>query len=377
MSKRDLATEELEVHSRIERDGLAPRPVAAGTTRRTFLGATAAATVAGAMLRSSDADAAAEKINYAAAPPTGFRPFSAPGRIVKVKKSNSLMPNGYYPKDADAKEMLRRALQELTGEADMAKAAAKFVHKDDKVCVKVNGIALKNMGTNKELVIPFLEAMIASGVPAGNITVLEQYGSFLSGTRIDDKNVPAGVKVAVHNNGDATMQSRVIPNTGGTSTKFVRVLTESTALINFSLIKDHSICGYTGCLKNITHGCSINPHDFHAHKASPQIAMLAAQDVIKSRIRLCITDGFKVMAQGGPLWKKPEYVVPHESVYVTTDMVAMDTIGWEIVEAERKKFGLKSLTDDGRTPAYIKEAGELGLGVHDRAAIQLREIVLG
>jgi uncharacterized protein (DUF362 family) len=360
----------LEVHQRIEQDS--------ELSRRTFLGGAAAVAVASTMLGSSDANAGtAPNVSYAASPPAGFRPFAAPGRIVKVKKSNSMMPNGFYPKEADAKAMLQRALQELTGESDMAKAAGKFVHKDDKVCVKVNGIALKNMGTNRELVIPFLEAMIASGVKPENITVLEQYGSFLSGTRIDDKSVPAGVKVAVHNNGDATMQSRIIPGTNGTSTKFVRVLTESTALINFSLIKDHSICGYTGCLKNVTHGCSINPHDFHLHHASPQIALLAAQDVIKSRIRLCITDGFKVMAQGGPLWKKPEYVVPHEAVYVTTDMVAMDTIGWEIVEKERANFKLKSLTDDGRPPEYIKEAGELGLGIADRTAIQLREIVLG
>ena len=370
MAADDRAPEDLEVHRRIEQDG--------DLSRRTFLGGAAAAAVAGTMLRSSDALAGTDpKINYAASPPAGFRPFAAPGRVIKVKKSNSLMPNGFYPKPDDAKEMLRRAMQELTGKSDLAQAAGMFVHKDDKVCVKVNGIALKNMGTNKELVLPFLEAMIASGVPAGNITVLEQYGSFLSGTRIDDKNVPAGVKVAVHNNGDATMQSRVIPGTGGTSTKFVRVLTEATALINFSLIKDHSICGYTGCLKNMTHGCSINPHDFHAHHASPQIAMLAAQDVIKSRIRLNITDGFKVMAHGGPLWKHAEYVVPHEAVYVTTDPVAMDAIGWEIVEKERATFKMKSLTDEGRPPTYIKEAADLGLGIADRASIQLREIVLG
>jgi len=62
--------------------------------------------------------------------------------------------------------------------------------------VKVNGIAKQNMGTNKELVLPFLEAMIASGVKPENITVLEQYGDFLSGTRINAQNVPAGVKVA-------------------------------------------------------------------------------------------------------------------------------------------------------------------------------------
>ena len=58
--------------------------------------------------------------------------------------------------------------------------------------MKVNGIAEQNMGTNKELVLPFLEAMIAAGVKPENITVLEQYGSFLAGTRVNDSNVPAG-----------------------------------------------------------------------------------------------------------------------------------------------------------------------------------------
>jgi uncharacterized protein (DUF362 family) len=257
----------------------------------------------------------------------------------------------------------------------MAQAAALFVHKDDKVCVKVNGIGSEKMGTNKELVFPFIEAMIASGVPAENITVLEQYGSFLAGTRITPTNVPKGVKVSTHTNNDATMPFRMIPGTG-VQTKFVRVLTESTALINFSLIKDHSICGYTGALKNMTHGCSINPHDFHVHHASPQIAQMYAQDVIKSRVRLNIADGFKVMADGGPLWKRPEMVKPHEAVYASTDPVAMDTIGWEVVEKLRADLNLKTLTEAGREPAYIKAAADLGLGVHERAKITLKEVAI-
>ena len=130
------------------------------------------------------------------------------------------------------------------------------------------------------------------------------------------------------------MDERMITGTG-VKTKFVRVLTESTAVINFSLIKDHSIMGYTGMLKNMTHGCQTLPHYYHQHHGAPQIAMLYAQDVIKSRVRLCITDGFKLMFNGGPKWTEPRFVVPHESVYVTTDAVAMDTLGAELVDKAR------------------------------------------
>jgi uncharacterized protein (DUF362 family) len=271
--------------------------------------------------------------------------------------------------------MLARALTELTGKPDLVSATREFVSPGDVVCVKVNGIAEHNMGTNKELVLPFLEAMIAAGVKPQNITVLEQYFSFLAGTRVNDSNVPAGVKTSVHQNKDATMDELMITGTE-VKTKFVRVLTESTAVINFSLIKDHSICGYTGMLKNMTHGCQILPHYFHRHHASPQIALLYAQDVIKSRVRLCITDGYKVMFNGGPKWTEPRFVVPHESVYVTTDPVAMDTIGAEIVDKVRQEKGMRTLAGEGRPAAYIKAAGELGLGVADRSAIQLSEITL-
>jgi uncharacterized protein (DUF362 family) len=335
--------------------------------RRTFVGAAAAA--------AATAGAARADAGLAAVPPPGFTPFAAPGKIVRVTKAGCLMPNGFYPKEDDAKAMLTRAMTELTGKKDLPEAVGLFVHKDDKVCVKVNGIAQQQMATNKELVLPFLDAMIASGVKPENITVLEQFANFFGGTRLTLTNVPKGVKVAIHNNGNATMPERVIPGTG-VRTQFVSALTDSTAVVNFALIKDHSICGYTGMLKNMTHGCSINPHDFHAHHASPQIAMMYAQDVIKTRVRLCITDGFKVMCHGGPLWKQPQYVKPHESVYVSTDPVAMDTIGWEIVEKHRAEKGLKTLADEGRPPAYIQIAGSLGLGVNERQQIQLKEVTI-
>jgi uncharacterized Fe-S center protein len=348
----------------------------AGPSRRGFIAGAAGVAAAATLLKSADAFAADDAgPSLAASPPAGFTPFNAPGSIVKVTKADCLAANKTYPKPDAAKEMLTKALTELTGKPDLVTAVMQFVHKDDKVVVKVNGIALRKMGTNAELVIPFLQAMIDGGVPASSITVLEQYNSFLDGTRVSAANVPAGVKINVHANGDATMKERLIPGTG-VRTKFVRALTEATAAINFSLIKDHSICGYTGCLKNMTHGCQIYPHYFHTHHASPQIAQLYAQDVIKSRVRLNIVDAYKVMANGGPLMKQPQHVYPFESVFVTTDPVAMDATGWDLVEKLRAEKGLHTLTAEGREPAYIKAAADLGLGVFDRSQIHVKELTI-
>src|SRR6185295_3036120 len=128
------------------------------------------------------------------------------------------------------------------------------------------------------------------------------------------------------------------------------------------------------CLKNMTHGSIINPHEHHAHHASPQIAVLYAHEILKSRVRLHITDGFKIIYDQGPLDKNPKRRIPHGAVYVATDPVAMDTFGLGVVEKARKENGLKTLSQAGRQPTYIAKAAELGLGVHDLNRIRVQEV---
>jgi uncharacterized protein (DUF362 family) len=349
-------------------------------SRRAFLegailGAGAAA--AGSLVRPATAFAADTTApRLAASPPPGFTPMCAPGRVVKVAKSNVLVPNGLWPKEDAARLMLERAMLELTGEADLGKAFSRFVHKDDKVAIKLNGISGQTgatMATNKELVLPIIDGVIAAGVAPTSIVVFEQYTSFLSGTRISSKNVPPGVTAVVHGTKDATMPEIQVV---GVPTRFARQLTDATAVINVALIKDHGICGYTGCIKNVTHGCIVNPSSFHQHNGSPQIAALYAQDIVKSRVRLHITDGFKVLYDGGPIDKLPDRRVPHEAVYASTDPVAMDVIGWGVVEKWRKDKGLPTLAKSGREPSYIRIASDLGLGIANLDQIRMKEIAL-
>ena len=89
----------------------------------------------------------------------------------------------------------------------------------------------------------------------------------------------------------------------------------ATAVIDIGLVKDHAICGYTGALKNMTHGTINNPEAHHAHYANPQIAMLYAHPIMKSRVRLHIADAFRLMYDRGPLLKDPNTIVPHGAVY--------------------------------------------------------------
>jgi uncharacterized protein (DUF362 family) len=306
--------------------------------------------------------------------------LSMPGKVVKVVGSNTLQPNGLWPLPAAAKSMLPRAMAELTGKSDLGEAFAMFVHKDDKVAIKPNGLGASRgatMGSNKELIVEIVRGVMAAGVPASNITIFDQFVTFLKGTRVCDGTLqpapefPSGISTVVHRNRGAVMGSIRV---SGVPTKFVRPFTEATAVINVPLIKDHSLCGYTGALKNITHGCTTNPQSFHAHQCSPQIAELYAQEVVKTRVVLHVLDGYKAMYDGGPKDRKPKCRVPHHAIYVSTDPVALDVLGWQVVDQLRRDNKLSSLADAGREPTYIRVAAELGLGIDDQSKIDVREV---
>jgi uncharacterized protein (DUF362 family) len=351
------------------------------TTRRRFLqGAAASAGAVTFGAPEGEAEAASSLDQYIAKPPAGFTPLSTPGKLTKVSAKGDfasfMQPNQLWPKPEVAKRMLEKALMEFTGANNLNAALGRFISKDDVVAIKVNGIAGQKgtytMATNYEVILPVVEAVLALGVPPAKVTVYEQFPDFLAGTRVNVRKwtLPAGVVTGTHNNRDHKMPDIKIYQ--GIKTKYARMFTDATAVINITMIKDHSISGYTGTMKNITHGNVNNPHEHHANQASPQIAMLYNHPIVTSRVRLHITDAFKIMYDKGPLDKDPKTRIPHGAVYVSTDPIAMDTMGVKIIDDERKARNLPSLKDAGREPRYIQTGAELGLGIHDFNQIRMQ-----
>jgi uncharacterized protein (DUF362 family) len=349
-----------------------------GLDRRQFISGTAVG--AGVLATGVAADAQSSRSDrdlappgtLAAAPPAGFVPFSAPGRVVRVNKQGSLRAGGLYPRTDAAQAMVDRAVMELTGQSTVAQAWGQLVHPRDRVGIKVNGIALRNMSSNKETVLAILNGIRAAGVPADQIVLYDQYQGFFASTRITQRDIPAGARIMVHSNREVGASTRVPSG----RTAYAQAMLGCTAVINVPLIKDHSICGYTGAMKNMTHGSVRNPEAFHLHHASPQIAELYSHEAIRSRVRVHITDAFKVMYDGGPLDRNPNARVPFEAVFASTDPVATDRVGANIVNEFRARNHMLSLERRGTPPDYIAHAAALGLGIADPARIDVRVVTL-
>jgi uncharacterized protein (DUF362 family) len=157
-------------------------------------------------------------------------------------------------------------------------------------------------------------------------------------------------------------------------------------LINLPVLKDHQSAGVTLCLKNLSHGLVNNVNRTHSspslNACNAFIPAVVALPVIRNKTVLHILDGVKGQYHGGP-GGHPEFAWEHHTLYFSTDPVAMDHIGWEVIDAKRESVGMKKLVEAlpdkvstfvHRQPEHVEIAGALGLGVWDRAKIDLRKV---
>jgi uncharacterized protein (DUF362 family) len=367
---------------RARRRSRTPEDVSSTFSRRTLLqGSGASLLFAATSSALPFAESATSGISpWIAKPPNGFQPLVLPGRVMRVNKRGDfaqyMQPNELWPKPEPAKHMLERVLTGLLGGTSIKEALSRVIHPEERVAVKVNGIAGQNgatMAFNFEFLAPLVEGLIELGVKPHAITVFEQFPKFLAGCRVNvgKHQLPEGVRAEYHGNRDVKMPAvRVFHRV---ETKFVRQVTDASAVINLSMMKDHSLCGFTGALKNMTHGQIVNPHDHHAHLCNPQIPLLYNHPVLRSRVRLHVIDALKIIYDQGPLDTNPQRRLPYGALFASTDAVAMDRVGWHLIENARKEHGLPSFEKVKRSPGYILTAGELGLGVADLNRIRIAE----
>ncbi len=292
---------------------------------------------------------------------------SGPSRSVVAigKRSGLVTPTGAL----DAKLLengLGAAVARAAAEKTPVAAMRRLFKPSDIVGIKVNTLGGRGVSTRPEVPLQLAAWLQAAGVPADHIFIWDRTDRELRAAGYTLSQ--SGVRVFGTNDawGD-------LVEWGPSASRFARVLERDlTAVVSCAILKDHYLAGVTLSMKN-WFGVVHNPNKMHDDGCNPYIAPLNAQKAIRGKLRLNVVDASVGQCNGGPS-RAPRWAWPYSGFLASTDPVAIDAVGWRLLEEQRKAVGLPTLASERREPRYIAEAARLGLGTADLSRIEQLEI---
>lgn len=267
--------------------------------------------------------------------------------------------------------MVAEGIKAFTGEKTESAAWKKLFKPNDIVGIKVNCLFSVGASTHPEVVASLIAGLRSAGIPAANIIVWDRNNREMKSAGFVINNSGSGVQCygTEGNYEDEPTQM------GSFNGRLSKILTQKiTALINVPILKDHSISGITCAMKN-HYGSHNNPGDHHANGCDPYLADLNSIPAIREKTRLIVCDAIRPQCHGGPGYR-PDFVWEYKSLLFATDPVALDFMGWQIIEKRRAEIGRKPLVQEGRPTKFIETAASKGLGTNDPTKMEIiRKVV--
>jgi len=363
-------------------------------SRREYLQAVAGA-LAGAAVLSADAGTPAPGI------PGPYR-----GKVVAIGHSKCIRNQAFQAQPIRA--MVSRGMCELTGAPEPLDAWRRFFSPGDVVGIKMNPVGQPFVCSSPEMLNAIIDGVVSAGVKVADIVVYERYHEIAVNAALG-RWLPPGARLAWAAPAYSDYQLGidgydpdhfvelpfVLPGQDLKDPAAIRsfaatfLTRDITKLINVPVLKSHNAAGVTLALKNLSHGLVNNvnrshqPNQLRIAEFTPAVVSMP---VIRQKTVLNILDGTKGLFHGGPGIMHDEYVWEHKTVYFSTDPVALDRTGLNVIDAQRKKKGLLPVKDPktdeiwtspDRQPEHIDNAGKAGLGESDPAKIDLKAIQLG
>jgi uncharacterized protein (DUF362 family) len=409
-------------------------------------------------------------------------PGPFPGRVIEVYHPEAVRED-HSIRAEPVQAMMNRGMCELTGVDHAVEAWRQFFVPGDVVGIKVNPVGRKRKPSDvgaissPAVLLEVVEGLKSAGVKARDMIVFERYADdfreagyeavlrersmdgvrwYASSARYTDSQLDiAGYDLpSEQRNRDSHVvgyDPNVFISMGYAMPKpyhdpkddrcfrshlTVIVTRMINKLVTIPVLKDHRSAGVTLALKNLSHGLNNNVARSHIpsvlrlsgrvsapNQCNTFIPTAAGQSPIRQKAVLHILDGLIGVYEGGPgSWNKTWGTWRHKSLFFATDPVALDLVGWEIIDAKRAQEGWQPVAQmgalyhrpamatagrlnglvpphilgaaasallgencpgnqetepcDRRQPEHILLAGTLGLGVFDARGIDHRRIHL-
>jgi hypothetical protein len=424
-------------------------------SRRRFLAGTAVGALGGAALgwlgrswthpnlvpASGPVAAPKPQISQASAMPGPYA-----GRVIEVHHEGALgdaKRNGYTERNRPAiKAMIDRGMKELVGSDDAVQAWRSLFSAGDRVGIKVVPVGKPDSISSYEVVLEVIDGLRSAGVRPRDILVFERYKQeFMqsgyheilpdgvhwaaSSFRYDDPQLEINGQLPDHPHEDHVTGydpdiyreiAYCLPEHDPKDDRRFRshlsliVSQMVDKFISIPVLKDHRSSGVTLALKNLSHGLVNNvcrshiiyPKRKHAghggtlNQCGTFIPAIASLPTIRAKAVLHILDALVGTWEGGPQTSNKTFATwNYSSLLFATDPVALDHVGWEIIDQKRlaegwpgvAAMGLDARTGVGtvngkpypeqlhiRQPQHVPLAETLGLGVFDRGGIEHRRV---
>ncbi len=291
-------------------------------------------------------------------------------------------------------QMVDQGIKAFTGKNSLKDAWAEIIpDPTKKVAIKIN-CQIKGIYTKAKVVAPIIQGLILRGVSPDNIIVYDLKDTAFSIAGFI-KNLGPGPKIGtVENFGGYSRffadrlanlliggypnsalnllhqsiqnsQSKIINKIGSSLMPSDSQKYDCEYIINVPVLK--ALDGYSGVTLSMKnhYGSIGNPHDHHNDIMDyiPYINNLAP---IRDKTRLIVMDAIFCQYKwtGGI---SQDNITTRNQILISNDPVAIDFLGWQIIEKERKKQGLPPVSP---IPAYIAKASVLGLGTNNPEQVQ-------
>ncbi len=268
--------------------------------------------------------------------------------------------------------LLDRAMQSYFNRNTPAEAWRQVVRPGETVGLKVNCLAGKGGSTSVALVDAICERLQQAGIRQESIIVIDRLNEDLESAGFRPNSRSGRIR---YMGNDVLGYEAALSIHGSAGSLLSKTLTQlCDAVINLPVLKDHGIVGVTMALKSMF-GVIHNPNKYHTNAGDPYVADVNMLPAIRQKVRLTIADGLTAQYEGGPTYM-PQWSWPYSGLLVGQDPVALDTVGWQIIEQKRAEKGMKPLKGMKREPKYIATAADPQhrLGTNDPSRIERLEV---
>ncbi len=292
-------------------------------------------------------------------------------KVVVIRSKNGWK----YPFDRDQyRALLEAGLIRLTGTGKVNDAVDDLIPRG-RVGIKANCLARRLNATPPALGEALVKLLSDNGREPNDVIVWDRTNRELeqSGYKLNASSF--GYRcLGTDTNG--VNYSDEFYNSGEVNSLVSRIVTDMIDhSINLPILKDHSIAGLSGCLKNM-YGAINNPNKYHDNNCDPFAAQVSDLEPIRDKHRLAVIDATRIQYQGGPGFNSA-YLGNYGGLILAVDPVAADRVGLEIIEYYRAQRGLPDLAKAGRPVKYLETARKLGLGTDQMTEITLEVFRLG